>query len=148
MRKCKWFLKLKIIVCYFLSKVEPKSHKQFYTAGLKDYCDVLGETIWKKKGQNTIMYNARKVGNYLLYLQRPHNVVLRIVTLYFQFTKILITIDPPFSNKFASPQYSKITSPHWLERLHIMGHPCAPTKSQTLCSQVGSHDYFWPMSQE
>lgn len=41
---------------------------QFYTADLKDYYDVLGETIWKKKGQNTIMYYARKVGNYLLYM--------------------------------------------------------------------------------
>lgn len=57
-----------MIVCYFLSKVEPKRHTQFYTADLKDYYDVLGETIWKKKGQNTIMYYARKVRNYLLYL--------------------------------------------------------------------------------
>ena len=52
----------------FLSKVEPEGHKPFYIAGLKDYCDILGKTFRKKKGQNTIMYYAREAGSYLLYL--------------------------------------------------------------------------------
>lgn len=77
--------------------MEPKRHKQFYTVGLKDYCDILSEAICKIKGQNTMKYNARKVGNYLLYLQPLPNVVLKLVALHFQFRKILITIDPPFS---------------------------------------------------
>lgn len=59
---------MKIIVCYFLSEVEPKKRKQFYIAGLKDDCDILGETFSKIKEQNAIMYYERKVNNSLLYL--------------------------------------------------------------------------------
>lgn len=133
-RKCKLFLKLKTIVCYFLFNMEPKKHKQFYIAGLKDYCHTIGEIFWKKKGQNTIIYYAGEMGNYLLCLWPLHHVVLKLVTLYLEFIKFWSPLTLHLVNKFtsASTQICPLQSSQNIYR-SWMSH-VLPPNSQVLCS--------------